>query len=147
MKKSYLAVGIIVILIVIFACIYVSYIVSEDSGPKTTVEVSADSYMNMTVFVKEIKNHPYFNAHNNDTLSWLESIDDNYIVVSSGDAYYIMSPVDADKVPFEFATDVSIYDTIEFNIIDEKSLGDDLRDVCLVENVEFVSQRIISYDT
>ena len=146
MKKSYLTIGIIVIIIVILSCIFLGYTFSEHSSDKTTIEVYDDGYVNMSVFVNEIKTHDYFRGYDNDTLTWLESIDDDYIVLSSNESYYIMSPEDANMIPFEFATDVSIQDTLECEIIDQKSLGSTIRDVCLVKNVEFISKKVTSLD-
>lgn len=127
MKKSYFTIAVVVILIAIIAFLFLGYLTSEDLGEKTTAEVYGDGYINMTVFVNEIKNHEYFEGYDNDTLGWLESLDDGYIVVSSNETYYIMSPLDANNIPWEFATDISVYDTIKFNIIEQKSLGSNLR--------------------
>ncbi len=147
MKKSYLTIGIVIILIAILGCLFLSYISTDSpSGEKTTIEVCVDSPIKMSVFVNEIKNHPYFEGYDNDTLAWLESFDYNYMVFSSNESYYIMSPTDASKLPVEFATDVSIYDICDCEIVSKKPLGFNLRDVVLVKNVEFKEQNIQYYD-
>ena len=147
MKKSYLTIGIVIILIAILGCLCLSYLVSESpSGVKTTIEVCVDSPISMSVFVNEIKNHSYFEGYDNDTLAWLETLDKNYMVFSSNESYYIMTQTDASKLPVEFATDVSIYDVCECEIVSQKPLGFNLSDVALVKNVEFNEQNIQYFD-
>lgn len=118
-----------------------SYLISEPPG-ETTIEIYVDSPITLDVFVKEIKTHPYFEGYDNDTLTWLESLNQNYIVFSSNNSYYIMSQSDANMLPIEYATDVSITDICSCNIVDQKALGNNLRNVVLVENVQFKEQRI-----
>ena len=143
MKKSYLTICIVIILVAVLGCLYISYLVSESpGGEKTTIEICVDSPINMSVFVNEIKNHPYFEGHDNDTLMWLESFSDDYMVFSSNGSYYVMSPADATKLPMESATDVSIYDICDCEIVSQNNLGSNLSDVILVKNVEFKEQNI-----
>ena len=145
MKKSYFLIGIVVILIAVLGCVYLSYLISE-TPCETTIEVCVDSPIPLNVFVNEIKTHPYFEGYDNDTLTWLESLNQNYVVFSSNDSYYIMSQSDADRLPIEYATDVSITDICSCNIVDQKALGNNLRNVVLVENVQFKEQRIEYFD-
>ena len=147
LKKSYLIIGIVVILIAILGCICLSYLTTEyNPGEKTTIEVYDDGFIDMGVFINEIKNHPSFEGYNNDTLAWLESLGQNYIVFSSNESYYIMSPYDANKLPREFVTDVTITDICDCTIVDQKPLGNNLRNVVLVKNVDFVGQTFQYYD-
>ncbi|MBQ2636025.1 MAG: hypothetical protein IJG09_04905 [Methanobrevibacter sp.] len=147
MKKSYLTIVIVIILIAILGCVFLSYPSTDSStGVKTTIEVCVDSPIKMSVFVNEIKNHLYFEGYDNDTLAWLESLDVNYMVFSSNGSYYIMTQTDASKLPVEFATDVSIYDVCECEIVSKKPLGFNLGEVILVKNVEFKEQNIQYYD-
>ena len=53
-----------------------------------------------------------------------------------------MSQSDANRLPIEYATDVSITDIYSCNIVDQKALGNNLRNVVLVDNVQFKEQRI-----
>ena len=145
MKKSYFLIGIVVILIAVLGCVYLSYLISE-TPCETTIEVCVDSPITLDVFVNEIKTHPYFEGYDNDTLTWLESLNQNYVVFSSNNSYYIMSQSDADRLPIEYATDVSITDICSCNIVNQKALGNNLRNVVLVENVQFKEQRIEYFD-
>lgn len=145
MKKSYFLIGIVVILIAVLGCVYLSYLISETPS-ETTIEVYVDNPITLDAFVNEIKTHPYFEGHDNDTLTWLESLNQNYVVFSSNDSYYIMSQSDADRLPIEYATDVSITDICNCNIVDQKVMGNNLRNVVLVENVQFKEQRIEYFD-
>lgn len=145
MKKSYFLIGIVVILIAVLGCVYLSYLISE-TPCETTIEVCVDSPITLDVFVNEIKTHPYFEGYDNDTLTWLESLNQNYVVFSSNNSYYIMSQSDADRLPIEYATDVSITDICSCNIVDQKAMGNNLRNVVLVENVQFKEQRIEYFD-
>lgn len=145
MKKSYFLIGIVVILIAVLGCVYLSYLISE-TPCETTIEVYVDSPITLDVFVNEIKTHPYFEGYDNDTLTWLESLNQNYVVFSSNNSYYIMSQSDADRLPIEYATDVSITDICSCNIVNQKALGNNLRNVVLVENVQFKEQRIEYFD-
>lgn len=126
-------------------CVYLSYLISE-TPCETTIEVCVDSPITLDVFVNEIKTHPYFEGYDNDTLTWFESLNQNYVVFSSNNSYYIMSQSDADRLPIEYATDVSITDICSCNIVNQKALGNNLRNVVLVENVQFKEQKIEYFD-
>ena len=48
--------------------------------------------------------------------------------------------MDASKLPTSFVNDAFIYDDFRCDIIEVHSLGDNLKDVVYVKNVEFESQ-------
>lgn len=144
MKKSYVTICIVIILIAILGCVFLSYLASESPGEKTTVTICVDNPITVETFIDEIKNHPYFEGYDNDTLTWLKSIPGNYIVFSSNESYYIMSTEDENDLPIEYATDVSIYDVCDCEIVEKMQLGSNLGDVALIKNVEFKEQ-IVHY--
>ncbi len=147
MKKSYFTIFFVLILMAILGGICLSYFSSDTPvGEKNTIEFYVDSSINLSVFTNEITTYSYFEGYDNDTLTWLESLNPNYVVFSANGTYYIMSPYDASKVLVEFATDVSISDVCRCNIVDKKPLGDNLKEVYLVDNVEFVEQHVQYYD-
>lgn len=144
MKKSYVTICIVIILIAVLGCVILSYLNSEALAERTTITICVDSPITVETFIDEIKNHPYFEGYDNETLTWLESIPANYIVFSSNESYYIMSSADENDLPIEYATDVSIYDVCDCVIVDERPLGSNLRDVVLVKDVKFKEQ-IVHY--
>ena len=57
-----------------------------------------------------------------------------------------MGKTDADKLHYEDATDVIITDFFTCEIIENRSLGEGLKDVLYVRNVEFIDENIESLE-
>lgn len=127
--------------------VYGAYAANEtQSSDMATLTVYTDSPTTLGDLVQSIKIHPYYTGHDNDTLKWLESLESDYIVLSNNETYVVMSKSNADKLPIEYATDVSITSTFKCNIIENKSLGNDLKDIVYVDKVELISKQIKYFD-
>ena len=83
----------------------------------------------------------------NKTLEWMETLGEKYVYISD-DAYVVMNKADADKIPMELVTDVSITYYIKCNVIEKHSLGNMsyIRYVYYVDDVEYINQKIVYYE-
>ena len=143
-KKNYLFI-ILLILIMIPLSASTIYSVEDNDENSSKLNVSAEQSFDLERITDEIKSHKYYENHSNETLAWMESLHDKKVF--TGRHYMvIMDTREADKLPTELATDIIIYDEFEANIIENKSLGNGLKDVLYVKNVEFKKQGIISFD-
>ena len=126
------------------SCIIFGYV--QDSSQEKTEITLYESIIDLDTFINEVKTHNYFKDHNDTTVEWLEGIGNNYMVIPGEDGYYIMQKTESDKIPMEFATDVSIKYICEAHIDDKRPLSDDLGDVMMVSNLEFIRENITYYD-
>ena len=101
--------------------------------------VTAEQSFPVEKIVEEIKTHPSFEGYDEDTVKWLENYNDS-VIFTSKDKFVVMSQMDASKLPTSFVNDAFIYDDFRCDIIEVHSLGDNLKDVVYVKNVEFESQ-------
>lgn len=114
---------------------------------QTTLNVSSQGPYELREVIEDIKTHDYYNGYDNDTVNWMESLGSKK-VFTAYDKIVIMDSGDASKLPSEFATDVSINDIFECNVIESHSLGDLKyhKDVLLVNNVKFLKQELHYYE-
>lgn len=144
MNLKYLLI-LFVIIIILFGVFDISF-GSEKELNRTSVSICTDSPITLDRFTDDIRNNSYYNGYNETTLNWLESLDGEYMVFSSEDAYYILDEDDALSMPQESSSDVSIYNFCNCTVIDQKPLGKDLKDVVLIDDVEFINQHVNFYD-
>ena len=125
-------------------CIVLGY--SQDSARDKTEITVYDSIVDLENFTREVRSNEYFKDYNKTTVDWLDGLRGDYVVMSSDHAYYVMDKSDSDRIPMEFATDVSIEYILKAHIVDKRPLSDDLGDVILVSYVEYVRENITYYD-
>lgn len=142
--KKYLAVILIAIIAIVAIISLYSQTETQPSN-ETTLSVYMDS-SNVSNLADNIKTHSIFSGYDNETLTWLESLNPDYRVLSNNDTYVVMSESDASKIPMEFATDVSITYTFKCNVLEKRSLGNGLKDILYVDNVEYLTQNITYFD-
>lgn len=145
MKKVLLTIALI-IAIALISLYAVFSIYEREPVEKTEITFYMDNPMKVNDFADEIESHSYFKGYNNTTLNWIRTLDSNNVVFSSNDTYVIMGPSDLGRIPVESATDVTITDTVRCYVKEKRPLGNDLRDVIFVDDVEFVSKHIKYYD-
>lgn len=144
MKKELLIVISVVVIAVIALLGFYGF---NQNQPSNTSSIELyDGFFYMDRFIDSVKTQDYFKDYNNETLEWLETFDSKYLVFSGKNIYVVMSKSDAEKVEIEFATDVSIKYTINCNILEKRSLGNNLGDVIYVKDVELVSKNITYLD-
>ena len=103
--------------------------------------VTAEQSFPVKEIVEEIKTHPSYEGYDEDTVKWLENYNDS-VIFTSKDKFVVMSQMDAQKLPTSIVNDAFIYDDFTCDIIEVHSLGNDLKDVVYVKNVEFEGQWI-----
>ena len=141
----------IVIVLVIVLGIVLSYFIYEapitDEGNKTTLNVSSEGPYELYLIIQDIKTGSYYEGYDNETLEWMESLGGKKVFFSS-DEIVIMDSGDAMKIPSVFATDVSIHEIFECNVIENHTLGDVEypRDVLLVNDVSYIGEDITYFD-
>ena len=141
----------IIIVILIFVGIVLSYFIYESpisgTDDKTTLNVSSEGPYELYMIIQDIKTGPYYEGYDNDTLKWMESLGSKKVFFSS-DEIVIMNSGDAMKIPSEFATDVSINEIFECNVIENRTLGDVNypKDVLLVNDVDYITEEIHYFD-
>lgn len=111
---------------------------------RSTLNISAGGYP-VDYFVESLNKEEYYRGHDEKTKLWLIGLSGNQ-VYSSGDYYVVMGKRDADKLHYEDATDVIITDFFTCEIIENRSLGEGLKDVLYVRNVEFIDENIESLE-
>ena len=142
--KKYLA----VILIAIIAIVAIISLYSQTETQPSN-ETTLSVYMglsNVSTLADDIRTNSIFSGYDNETLTWLESLNPSYTVLFNNESYVVMSESDASKIPMEFVTDVSITYTFKCNVLEKRSLGNNLNDILYVDNVEYLTQNITYYD-
>lgn len=149
----------ITILVIIIALLGVALIynstLSPDNYDKNTslnnsdasFTVSSEGPYKLKDITDNIRNDTYFEGYDINTLKWMESLGDKYVFVSR-DEYIIMDYYDSKKVPSVFVTDAYIEIFIECDVIENHSLGngDNLKDVYLVKNVNYLGNNTYYYE-
>lgn len=106
---------------------------------RTALIVSGESgYFTVSELAGIIESYSYYEGYNPNTVEWLKN--QNGVCVPSQEGFVIMSKAEADSIPIESVTDVMIEDTISCEIIESHSIGEGLKDIVLVKNVELVSR-------
>ncbi len=141
----------IVVVILIFVGIVFAYFIYEapisGTDDKTTLNVSSEGPYELYQVIQDIKTKPYYEGYDNETLKWLESLGSRKVFFSS-DEIVIMNSGDAMKIPSVFATDVSINEIFECNVIENRTLGDVKypKDVLLVNDVDYITEELHYFD-
>ena len=142
--KKYIPV-IIIAIIAVIALVGAYFMTESQPSNETTLTV----YMglsNVSNLADDIRTNSIFSGYDNETLTWLESLNPSYTVLFNNESYVVMSESDASKIPMEFVTDVSITYTFKCNVLEKRSLGNNLNDILYVDNVEYLTQNITYYD-
>ena len=64
--------------------------------------------------------------------------------MTSSDAFVVINKTEIGKIPILNANDVFINETFECNVVENRSLGDGLKDVLVVENIYYVDETVQS---
>ena len=144
MNKKLIGLILAILVLIVAICLVLGY--GEDNANQKTEITLYESIIDLENFTKEVKSNEYFKDYNNTTVDWLDDLGPNYMVLSSADGYYVMKKSDSDKIPMEFATDVSIEYICKANIVEKRPLSDDLGDVMLVSDLEYISENVTYYD-
>ncbi len=111
---------------------------------KTEMEVYASDPISVDSQIQSMGSDPDF-YDNNETLSWLQGLGNNYVYIDSDSALIIMDRSEANKLPVidtEYSSDYSKttihYNKIKFHAIETHSLGSGLKDCILVDQVEVI---------
>ncbi|RAP54574.1 MAG: hypothetical protein BZ137_01430 [Methanosphaera sp. rholeuAM130] len=111
---------------------------------RSELNVSAEESFDLEIITLEIRTHSSYKNHDNDTLKWMESLQ-NKKVFTARKYFVIMDASEANKLPTEVITDSIIYDEFDCYVIANRSLGDGLKDVLYVKDVQFKKQGIIPF--
>ena len=142
--KKYIPVIIIAIIAVI--ALVGAYSMTESQPSNETTLTVYMGLSNVSNLADDIRTNSIFSGYDNETLTWLESLNPSYTVLFNNESYVVMSESDASKIPMEFVTDVSITYTFKCNVLEKRSLGNNLNDILYVDNVEYLTQNITYYD-
>ena len=142
--KKYISVIIIAIIAVI--ALVGAYSMTESQPSNETTLTVYMGLSNVSNLADDIRTNSIFSGYDNETLTWLESLNPSYTVLFNNESYVVMSESDASKIPMEFVTDVSITYTFKCNVLEKRSLGNNLNDILYVDNVEYLTQNITYYD-
>ena len=112
---------------------------------RTTLNVSGMGSNSVESLITDIYTIDSYKNHDNKTIEWLYTMI-NYRVFTSEDYFVLMSTDEANKLPTEFATDVIITDTFSCNVLENKTLGNGMKNILLVDNVEFKNQSVESIE-
>jgi hypothetical protein len=142
--KKYLPV--IIIAVIAIAALVGIYSQTESQPSNETTLTVYMGLSNVSTLADDIRTNSIFSGYDNETLTWLESLNPSYTVLFNNESYVVMSESDASKIPMEFVTDVSITYTFKCNVLEKRSLGNNLNDILYVDNVEYLTQNITYYD-
>lgn len=141
-------IGVIIVLIAILGIflLYVSDSPSSDDNLRT-LNVSSEGPLKLSQLIEDIKTKGYYEGCDNETVEWMESLGEKY-VWSSPDEFVIMNKWDSDKIPSQYACDAYFKEIFSCNVLEKHSLGagNNLKDVLLVNNVEYIGEEVSYYD-
>lgn len=149
MQSRFVISVIIAVLVISGLCVVIcsGFDNSLDISNKTEVRICVDNPIAIDKFINECENSDYYRNVNGTTLNWLKSLCNNHMVFISGDESYIIPLSDVNKLPpIEYVTDISIYDICNCTIREDRPLGDDLGNIKLISDVEFIYQDVEYYD-
>lgn len=138
MKRKY----ILMLLIAIVAIIGLSatYAVSQnETSDITMLTVEANHPMKVNELISSMQSQPSFKNYNHTTLAWLKQFNSDYVVFKTKDKAIIMNSTDAKKLPGNTTTGISVTRNITCDIIENRSLGNNMINIIQVKNVEVTS--------
>lgn len=135
------------IIIAVVAFLAILAYASDDSsngGNRTTLNVSSEGPVKLSVLTDEIKTHEYYKGYDNETLHWMESLGNKYVWFSSDEIVIMDSIFDSNKIPSAYVCDASFNEIFSCNVLEKHTLGDVKyrRDVLLVNNVEYIGEEV-----
>lgn len=133
----------IILLIAIVAIIGVSTIYAatqNETTNKTTLSIKADKPVSVSEMVNSIQVQPYYKNYNHTTLNWLKGFGSDYVVYKTNEYHILMNSTDSNKIVKFITTGVSVNSTIKCDVLENKSLGNNINNILYVENVEVISQ-------
>ena len=145
---KYLIISILILFLIIGA-LYLVYLVEESpsdtiySSDKVTLSVASEGPYNVVGLCRDIRTNPYYEGYDNETVSWLESYDD-YYVLSSSDAYVVIDKSEISKIPILNANDVFVNETFDCEIVENRSLGSGFKDILVVKDIDYKYENIKS---
>lgn len=148
MKSKFITFILILLIIILTLSIFegFSHENTDKISNKTQIRLCVDSPVELYDFINQTKALDYYKNINETTLNWLESLDSNHIVFSTGEAYYILSDYDVSKLPpLEMATDVSVYDICNCSVEENRNFGEGLANITLLGDVEYLYQEVEQY--
>lgn len=136
-------ISIVIVLVAILALVGVYSFTESPSDDSTELAVYSEGPIPLSYVIKDIETGSYYEGYDNDTLTWMKSLGEKSVFSGDG-IFVIMSSTDASKIPSVYATDVSITEIFECNVLETHSLGDvDYpKDVLLVDNVRYIKENI-----
>ncbi|RAP51275.1 MAG: hypothetical protein BZ138_05570 [Methanosphaera sp. rholeuAM270] len=150
MKKIFI---IPIVLVLGFCLIYFAYLADNDFDinpfgyEEASLAVSSEGPIPLSLITSQIIMDDCFECCDNETLLWMESLGDKYVFISP-DEYVVMNKADANKIPSQYATDVSITEYFNCKIIDKRSLGNDenMKNVLYVYDVKYTGEHVHYFD-
>ncbi len=145
MENKYFKVVLIVILIILLVVggLYLFYLMDENpsdnpisSKQKVTLTVASEGPYDVDKFCQEVRTHPYYKGYDNETVEWLDKYD-NYQILSSSNAFVVISKGEIGKIHVLNANDAFINETFECEIVENRSLGSGLKDVLVVRDIDY----------
>ena len=121
---------------------------SSNDVNRTTLNVSSEGPIKLSVLTDEIKTHEYYKGYDNETLQWMESLGNKYVWFSSDEIVIMDSIFDSNKIPSAYVCDASFSEIFSCNVLERHPLGDVKypRDVLLVNNVEYIGEEVHYFD-
>lgn len=143
-KGIILIVAVLVVVLALAATYFIYEAPSDDNIHSATLDVYSEWPIELSDVIEDIETASYYEGYDNDTLNWMKSLG-NKEVFSGNGTFVVMDANEADKIPSQYVTDVTIIEHIECDVLETHSLGDvDYpRDVMLVKNVKYLGEEII----
>lgn len=141
----------IVILLVVILSFVLVFSMSEatDVANKTELAVYYGGPIPLPDVIEDIKTSENFKGYDNETIAWMESLGDKQVFIANN-TIVVMNSWDASRIPSssEMATDVSIVEFIECNVLENHSLGPVKHpiDVLFVDSVWHIGEEVYYYD-
>ena len=145
MKRKF----IVLILIVMVAFIGLSAASAaneNDASNKTKMSIEAQHPLTVSKLVHLIQSQPYYRSYDYSVLKWLKGLDSNDVVFSGNGYFIIMNSTDANKLSKNANTGVSTTCNISCSVLENKSLGKNLDNIVLVDNVELSSKGLNNFN-
>ena len=139
----------LLILFLIIGGLYLVYLIDESpsdaisSSDKVSLTVASEGPYEVDRLCEDIRTNPYYEGYDNETVSWLDSYD-NCQILSSSDAYVLIDKSEISKIPILNANDVFVNETFECEIVENRSLGNEFKDILLVKNIDYKHENIKS---
>ncbi|MDO5824778.1 MAG: hypothetical protein BZ137_09330 [Methanosphaera sp. rholeuAM130] len=110
------------------------------------LNLSSEGPRDLKKGIEEIKTSELFEGYNEDTVKWMESLNETEFFISNN-GLVIMNKTDANKLNSEYATDVDIREFIDCVVVENRSLcTNHTKNILLVRNVTYIGNYTYFYD-